>query len=271
MADVVTQITIPMMWGRSLGTMRGYDHRSYGDGFADVYDHWYGDVTDVGATVSRMAELAGSGGRVLELGVGTGRLAVPMAEAGLDVVGVDSSEAMLAQLAERDVQHLVTALWGDMIDDLPDGPFDAALVAYNTIFNVLDDAGQRRLFERVAERLSPGAAFVVEAFVPDDEMASTESSSEVRVRSMTVDQVVLSVSVQRPGEQLAEGQFVQFSDDGGVRLRPWSIRWATPDQLDAMAAAAGLRLDQRFEDMTGVEYTDESAQHVSIYRRAATT
>ncbi|HUS43422.1 MAG TPA: hypothetical protein VMY16_12220, partial [Ilumatobacteraceae bacterium] len=65
----------------------------------------------------------------------------------------------------------------------------------------------------------------------------------------------------------AEGQFVQFSKDGGVRLRPWSIRWATPEQLDAMAVAAGLRLDERFGDMAGSVFTDDSAQHVSIYRR----
>ena len=79
---------------------------------------------------------------------------------------------------------------------------------------------------------------------------------------------MLSVSVNRPAEQVAEGQFVQFSQDGGVRLRPWSIRWATPEQLDAMAAAAGLRLDERFGDMAGADFDDDSAQHVSIYRRA---
>jgi hypothetical protein len=85
---------------------------------------------------------------------------------------------------------------------------------------------------------------------------------------MAVDHVVLSVSVNHQDRQLAEGQFVQFSQDGGVRLRPWSIRWATPEQLDAMATAAGLRLDARFGEMVGTTFTDDSAQHVSIYRRA---
>ena len=248
--------------------MRGYDHRSYGDGFADVYDEWYADVTDVDATVTRMVELAGAGGRVLELGVGTGRLAVPMADAGLDVVGIDSSEAMLAKLSERDPTGLVDALHGDIAGDLPIGPFDVVLVAYNTIFNLLGEHDQPRLFQRVAERLAPGGAFVVEAFVPESAGAhGTTTSSEVTVRSMAVDHVVLSVSVNRHDQQLAEGQFVQFSQDGSVRLRPWSIRWATPEQLDAMAAAAGLRLDARFAEMAGSAFTDDSAQHVSIYRR----
>jgi len=252
----------------SLGPVRGYDHRSYGDGFADVYDDWYADVTDVDATVTRVVELAGDGRRVLELGVGTGRLAVPMADAGLDVVGIDSSEAMLAKLTERDPARRVDAVLGDITTDLPAGPFDVVLVAYNTIFNLLGEHDQPRLFQQVAARLAPGGAFVVEAFVPASDGAAP--SSEVSVRSMAVDHVVLSVSVNRRDEQVAEGQFVQFSEDGGVRLRPWSIRWATPEQLDQMATAAGLRLEMRFGDMTGTAFSDDSAQHVSIYRRART-
>jgi SAM-dependent methyltransferase len=252
---------------RNLGRVRGYDHRSYGDGFADVYDEWYTDVTDVGATVALMVELAGAGGRVLELGVGTGRLAVPMADAGLDVVGIDSSEAMLAKLSERDPARTVDAVCGDITGDLPVGPFDVVLVAYNTIFNLLGEHDQPRLFRRVAELLASGGAFVVEAFVPASPGADgSATTSEVTVRSMAVDHVVLSVSVNRREEQRADGQFVQFSQDGGVRLRPWSIRWATPEQLDAMATAAGLRLDARFAEMAGTEFTDDSAQHVSIYR-----
>ncbi len=244
--------------------MRGYDERSYGDGFADVYDEWYADVTDVDATVVRMTSLAGPGGRVLELGVGTGRLAVPMAAAGLQVVGVDSSTAMLDRLNERDATGDVTTICGDMVDDLPDGPFDAALVAYNTIFNLLDEKRQHRCFVEVAGRLRAGGSFVVEAFVPDADRR-TRPTSDVSVRTLAVDHVVLSVSVDDPGNQRAEGQFVQFSESEGVRLRPWSIRWATPAQLDAMADRAGLTLAERFGDMAGAEFTDDSDQHVSIY------
>jgi SAM-dependent methyltransferase len=250
--------------GRSLATVRGYDQRSYGDGFADVYDEWYADVTDVEATVARLVELAGSGGRVLELGVGTGRLAVPMADAGLSVVGIDSSEVMLAKLAERDPDRHVEPILGDLLSDLPDGSFDAVLIAYNTIFNLLGNGEQQRLFQRVAQRLAPTGCFVVEAFVPD--FAPDDAATEVGVRSMAVDHVVLSVSVNRPDEQRAEGQFVQFSESGGVRLRPWSIRWATPAQLDEMAASANLALHTRFADMAGAAFAANSTQHVSIYR-----
>jgi len=247
--------------------MRGYDQRSYGDGFADVYDEWYADVTDVDATVQRMLDHAGPGGRVLELGVGTGRLAVPMADAGLRVVGIDSSDAMLAKLAERDADHGVETILGDMVDDLPDGPFDVVLVAYNTIFNLLGDGDQQRLFHEIARRLEPHGVFVVEAFVPS--LHPDGNSSMIDVRSMAVDHVVLSVSSHHHGDQRAEGQFIHLSESGGVRLRPWSIRWASPSQLDAMATTAGLRLADRWADMGGALFTDDSTQHVSVYRQAA--
>jgi SAM-dependent methyltransferase len=232
-----------------------------------VYDDWYAEVTDVSATVARMTEVAGPAGRVLELGVGTGRLAVPMAQAGLAVTGIDSSDAMLDRLAERDPDGAVTVICGDMVDDLPAGPFDAVLVAYNTIFNLLGDGQQQRLFDRVADRLTTGGAFVVEAFVPGEHPDAT-ASSDVTVRSLAADRVVLSVSVDRPAEQRAEGQFVEFSESSGVRLRPWAIRWATPEQLDVMAGAAGLVLDRRDADMAGTPFDADSAHHVSIYRPA---
>lgn len=258
--------------------MHGYDSTSYGDGFADVYDDWYADVTDVDATVERVVatirtslgtSLDGDAGRVLELGVGTGRLAFPLARRGLDVVGIDSSQAMLDRFADRRQQHddlspdSVDAICGDMVGDLPDGPFDVALVAYNTFFNLLADGEQQACFDAVAKRLAPGGAFIVEAVVPDE---TAPSGSDVSVRSMAVDRVVLSVSDHRPDEHRTSGQFVEFTESGGVRLRPWAIRWASVADLDAMAAHAGLSVDDRFSDMAGAEFTDNSPQHVTIYR-----
>jgi SAM-dependent methyltransferase len=218
----------------------------------------------VATTVRRLVELAGHGGRVLELGVGTGRLAAPMAVAGLDVVGIDSSAAMLARIPFQPGGNHVTATCGDMVRDLPDGPFDACLVAYNTLFNLLDATEQQRCFEAVAERLRPGGSFVVEAIVPDP---SAPAGGDVSVRSMTADRVVLSVSDHRPDEQRTSGQFVELTETGGVRLRPWSIRWAPPAELDSMAASAGLELAARFADMAGTPFDEQADHHVSIYRR----
>jgi SAM-dependent methyltransferase len=245
--------------------MRGYDAESYGEGFADVYDDWYAGITDVGTTVRTIAALAGPEGRVLELGTGTGRLAVPLALAGLRVTGVDASTAMLAHLTRRDPAGLVTVVVGDMVDDLPPGPFDLAFVAYNTIFNLLTEERQQACFTAVSTRLRPGGVFVVETFIPDQEVIG---GPPVTVRSMAVDHVVLSVSQHRAEAQTASGQFVEITEGGGVRLRPWSIRWATPEQLDGMAAAAGLVLESRWSDMAGTEFTDDSTHHVTVYRLA---
>ena len=246
--------------------MQGYDSTSYGTGFADVYDEWYADVTNVDATVRRMLDLAGPAGSIVALGVGTGRIAVPLAAAGLVVTGVDSSEAMLERLRARTGAERVDAVLGDMVQDLPTGPFDVALVAYNTIFNLADADAQAACFAAVADRLGPGGCFVVEAFVPN---VDARSSSSVTVRSIAADRVVLSVSQTDPTAQTATGQFVDITEAGGVRLRPWQVRWATPEQLDEMARAAGLRCDQRWADMSGAPFDEHSDHHVSVYRRGA--
>jgi len=198
---------------------------------------------------------------VLELGVGTGRLAVPLASRGLEVVGLDASEAMLAKLAEKDPSSGVEPVLGDMVEDQPAGPFALVFVAFNTFFGLLTEARQQSCFAAVADRVAPGGAFVIEAFVPEP-----QDGPAVVVRSMTADSVVLSITTHDESGQVAQGQYVSMSESGGVRIRPWAIRYATTDQLDAMAHASGFRLDQRWEDAQRAPFTAESARHVSVYR-----
>ncbi len=247
--------------------MDGYSTASYGDAFADVYDDWYTGLTDAEATADVVAQLArevagGRAPRVLELAVGTGRLAIPIAARGIDVVGVDTSAAMLDRLRAHDPKGAVTALVGDMVDDLPDGPFDVALLVYNTLFNLESAARQRACFAAVAARLGEGGRFVLEAFVPED---PPRRGTVVTVRSMTAAEVVLSISEHDPDEQRAHGHFVQFTDGERVRLRPWSIRYAPPAELDAMAGTAGLELLTRWEDFDRRPFGRHSPQHVSVY------
>lgn len=246
--------------------MDGFHDSSYGDAFADVYDQWYAGISDVDATVTDLVDLA-DGGSVLELGVGTGRLALPLVVAlghGADVVGVDSSVAMLARLHDLDADGRVRTVTGDMVDDVPDGPFALVVIAYNTMFSLTTAARQAACFATVAARLRPGGRFVVEAFVPED---PPRDGDDVAVRTITVDRVVLSVSRHDAGRQLAEGQFVEFTESGGVRLRPWAIRYSSPAQLDAMAVAAGFELEHRWEAFGRSPFHDDSPRHVSVYRR----
>lgn len=248
--------------------MDGYTRSSYGDAFADVYDDWYADADDTAAMVELVAGLAATStgetgvGRVLELAVGTGRLAVPLADLGLEVVGVDASQAMLDRLTERDRHGRVGRILGDMVDDQPPGPFDVVLIAYNSLFNLEDADRQRACFRAVAERLTQRGAFVVEAFVPDD---PPQRGTVVSVRSMTRDEVVLSISEHDPDGQRAHGHLVQLVDGDRLRLRPWAIRYASPSELDAMSTSAGLRLQERWQDATRSTFDADSARHVSVY------
>ena len=129
--------------------MEGYEPPSYGEAMADVYDEWYADLTDVGATVAAIARLA-AGGRVLELGIGTGRLAIPLAEAGLDVSGIDVSPAMVARLRAKPGGDRVAVVVGDMAraEDLPPGPFAVVFVAFNTFFGLITAEDQARVLRR---------------------------------------------------------------------------------------------------------------------------
>jgi SAM-dependent methyltransferase len=240
-----------------------FEDRDYGDAIADVYDSWYADLTDVDATVAFLRRFV-QDGPVLELGVGTGRLALPLAAAGFSVHGIDVSEGMLARLRAKDPDTTITTSVGDMVDDLPPGPFDLVFVAYNTFFNVRDVDRQRRLFTEVARRLTTSGAFVIEAFVPDPDRPGGDS---VSIRSMTTDAVVLRADRHDPTAQVIDGQLIEITETGGVRLRPYRIRYASPAELDDMARAAGLVLTERWENTRPDPYDDESPSHVSVYRR----
>ena len=249
--------------GQSRG-IEGYGDATYGEGFADVYDDWYADVSDVEATVEKVAALADAiGGPVLELGVGTGRLAIPLADRGVEVHGVDASPAMLARLQANDVTRRVQAFLGPMEGAAPPGPFGVVFVAFNTFFNLVAPGAQDACMRSVAARLRPGGAFVVETFVPDD--PPPVGTTSVDVKAVELDRVVLVATVQEAAGVVA-GQHLELAE-GGVRLRPWRVRVASPDELDAMAAAAGLQLESAEGGWRGEPFDDDSATRVAVYRR----
>ena len=248
--------------------MEGYDAATYGDRFADVYDDWYDDPPATEATVTALVARArdAAGDRtpsVLELGVGTGRLALDLAHAGLDVTGLDASTAMLDRLAAKTGGDRVTTVVGDMAGPLPDGPFDLVVVARNTFFNLTSEEAQRACLAEVARVLAPGGRFVVEAFVPTDDDGPTSS---VEVRRITADRVLLFVDRHDPDAGEAWSSFVDISPDG-IRLRPCLVRYLRPGALDALAEEAGLALDTLTEDWAGAPFDDASPAHVSSYRR----
>jgi len=246
----------------TLWVMHGYQSDTYGEGFADVYDDWYSDVSDIKATVEKISELAGNG-TVLELGVGTGRLAIPLAAAGTAVVGIDSSAAMLEHLGAKPGSELVTAVLADMADP----PFDrhtftVAFAAFNTFFNLSTAEEQSACVEHLAEVIEPGGALAIEGFLPPAEGLAEGGTS---VREVALDSVVLTVSKHDPLTQCIVGQHIEIASSG-IKMRPWMLRYLTPPQLDELVERAGFALESRHSGWRGEPFDPSGDVHVSIYR-----
>jgi SAM-dependent methyltransferase len=251
--------------------MDGYGAHTYGDAMADTYDAWYDDRPDTDAAVATLASLAARppGGRVLELGIGSGRLALPLAARGLEVWGIDASVAMVDRLRAKPGGDRIPVAIGDMscleLHDLPrgaDARFGLVFVAINTIFNLTTREAQVRCFSRVAERLGPGGRFVVEAFVPTVD----RPTNLVEARTVALDHVILTASRHDPERQMVECQVIEIRESG-IRLRPLTLRYAPPQELDSMAAAAKLRLAERWSDWHRTPFSPGDGVHVTVYER----
>ena len=253
--------------------MEGYGPESYGDAIADIYDLWYGAKPDTAAAVDRLTSLAARKPElpVLELGIGTGRLALPLVERGLDVWGIDASGAMVDQLRGKPYGARPSVVVGDMaqldLTTVPGGDsvrFGLVFVAINTFFNLTTREAQQRCLERVHEVLADGGRFALEAFVPSVD----RPTNLVEARTVAVDHVILTATRHDPDEQIVECQYIEIRESG-IKLRPLTIRYCPLGELDAMAVAAGLELVERWSDWTGTPFTAGDGTHVSVYARRA--
>jgi Methyltransferase domain len=245
--------------------MEGYGPETYGDRIADVYDSFYieGPALDTEGAVEALAALAGDG-PVLELAIGTGRLALPLLERGLDVHGIDASEAMVAKLREKPGGDRIPVTMGDFADVGVDGRYSLVFVAFNTLFALLTQDDQLRCFANVAVRLTDEGVFVVEAFVPD--LARFDRGQRVNVMRVETDGVRLDAARHDPVGQRVDSQHVTITESG-TKLYPVSIRYAFPSELDLMARLAGLELRERWGGWRREPFTTESPRHVSVYGR----
>jgi SAM-dependent methyltransferase len=256
------------------GAVEGYDASTYGDGFADVYDDWYaglGTPAAVAPAVEALAAMASqTPGPVLELGVGSGRLALPLAARGFEVWGVDASAAMIERLRRKPHGDTVKVVVGDIatldLTPVSEGRgrrFGLVFVANNTFFNLPTEAAQCECLRRARRVLEHDGRFVIEAVVPDMDPLR---AGAVEARRIERDRVVLSVSLARSDDpRVVDGQHVEISEQG-IRLRPWMVRLASPAEIDAMAGAAGLRLVERWASWDGDTPTEYDPVRISIYQ-----
>jgi SAM-dependent methyltransferase len=241
-----------------------FDPAAYGRTWASDYDHAYQGRDDTAAVTSMVAGLT-PGGRILELGVGTGRLAIPLAAAGHAVTGVDASPEMLARLRVRPGAEGIQLLEADFITVDAGQGYDLVLIAFSTLFLVPSQDEQLAVLANAYRHLRPGGYVVVEAFVPDH--SRWTRGQNLSIGRIDGDGVTLKLSLHDPVRQVISTQDITV-DSSGTTRRPNLLRYAWPAELDVMALVSRLRLVRRRADWAGAEFTAASTAHVSVYQRA---
>lgn len=220
-----------------------WDAAEFGDAWAAVYDAAHAQLVDeTPATVAMLLRRVPARGRVLELGVGTGRLAIPLAAAGVEVIGLDASRRMLEVLATKPGGDRVRCVLGDMAAPDVAGRFDLVLLAFNTLFALPDLAAQTACLAGAATRLTPYGEVIIDAAVPQPWRLPAAGHDPVAQTVRTTQEVA------------------------GTGALPLSLRYASPDQIDEMATAAGLTLHLRLAGWDLPATAVCVGRHISIYR-----
>lgn len=250
--------------------MDNYGPETYGALNADVYDEWHADL-DPADAVACLADLVQEGppGPVLELAVGTGRVTIPLAERGVDLRGIEISEAMLARMRAKPGGERIPVTIGDMADVDPgtDERFAMVFVVFTTFFFLMTQEDQLRCFANVANRLVPGGRFVLECLVPDL-VRYQQRNQMVNAHRVGLDHVRLVAVRHDPVGQRFDGQHILITENG-IRLAPVAMRYAWPSELDLMARMAGLDRRYRWGGWRREPYTG-AGTHVTVYEKPIT-
>ena len=236
-----------------------YAAETYGDKIASVYDELYPGYDE--NAIHRLAELS-RGERALELGIGTGRFALPLQGMGVEVHGIDASQAMIDRLRAKPDGERIPVTVGDFSAVDVVGEFSLVYVVFNTLFGLLTQDDQIRCFENVARHLTPEGVFVVEAFVPD--LKRFDNGQSLKVISLDEGALRLDASRIDVAHQMITAQHVHLSEQG-IQIFPVRLRYIWPSEMDLMARLAGLRLRQRWGGWEQSPFTSSSGKHISLY------
>jgi len=238
----------------------------FGEHDAELYDRSTGEEFDAGvieATVEFLAGLAGDG-RALELGVGTGRIALPLAGRGIAVHGIDLSQPMVDQLRAKRGGDAIQITIGDFSTVRVDGSFSLAYLVYNTIENLTTQDGQVACFENVARHLAPGGRFVIECAIPDLRRlphGETSNVFDLGPSHWGIDEYDVAT------QGLISHHFTRVGDAFEYSSGPFRYVW--PSELDLMARIAGMRLVERWSGWRREPFTSESRKHISVWRKSS--
>jgi SAM-dependent methyltransferase len=241
------------------------DATFFGEDIAARYDDSEGSMFDpdvVRATVDVLADLAGDG-NALELGIGTGRIALPLAERGVRVAGIDVSAPMVDRLRAKPGGDAIEVTIGDFATTRVDGEFAVVYLVFNTICNLVTQDAQVACFENAAAHLRRGGRFVIEVGVPALQMLPVgQTIVPFRADAGGVGFDVYDVVTQR-----FSSQHYAIHPDGRVEAAPYEFRYAWPAELDLMARIAGLRLEHRWAGWHREPFTSVSQSHVSVWAK----
>jgi SAM-dependent methyltransferase len=236
----------------------------FGERVAATYDESCSNMFDsnlVDAVVEVLAGLAG-GGRALELGIGTGRIALPLARRGVAVHGIDLSQAMVARLRAKPGGEAIGVTIGDFATARADGTFAVAYLVFNTIMNLTTQTAQVACFHNVAAHLEPGGCFVIEVMIPDLRRLQAGQN----VVPIHVSPTLWAFDLYDIATQTMSSNYVVVTDGRG-EYHSVPFRYVWPAELDLMAQLAGLRLRERWGGWKREPFTSESRQHVSIWEK----
>lgn len=242
----------------------------YGEAIADEYDGWFSgpDRQAAAFDAAEFLHAKAGAGPALELGIGTGRVALPLAALGTKVVGIDASPRMLGRLRDKPGGSDIELRLADFADlagfDVPGEQFALVYVVFSTFCGLADQNAQVGCFVKVAAALRPGGWFVLETFVPDP--TRWERGQRLDVDRFTGESTHLNAAVHDPVTQRIRNRRIVLGP-GGVRTYPVDLRDVWPSELDLMGRIAGLELAERWAGWAGEPFTATSGYHVSVWRR----
>jgi SAM-dependent methyltransferase len=239
--------------------MKGYDLNSYGDAASEIYDELMGEAEP--ACADLLARCA-NGGMALELGIGTGRAAIPLLERGVAVDGIESSPLMVHKLVAKDRASGIRIVGNDMREFAFPCQYDLVFVLLHTLYMAPSLKEQLDVLRSVATSLKPGGRFVFEGIVPQPSRFTDGQC--VRTSWVTARAVSLEASMYNSEDQTISGMRILMAD-GKITQVPIHARYIWPAELDLMANSVGLTLEARFSDWNGAPFGESSNNNISIY------